>query len=84
MLSVSRNLNNISHPLVASMYMKRDFLQDGYTEDVLVIETVFAQDEETGDNFDSYLIDLLTDLEDLKNKVENSVGSFDRIDIRPH
>lgn len=83
MLFVSKNLN-IVHPLIASMYMKKDFLQNGSEQDVLVIETLFDKDEETGENFDSYLIDLLTDLEELKNQVETSVGSFDRIDIRPH
>lgn len=79
MLSVSERLRSITHPLIASMYMKKDFSDQ---KNVLVIETAFSINDKE-ETFDSYLIDLLMDLEDLKNKAENCVGTFDRIDIRP-
>lgn len=49
----------------------------------MVIETNFPeQDEDHG--FDSYLVDLLIDLEEIKKNAEDRVGKFDRIDIRTH
>ncbi len=84
MLSVSERLNTISHPLIASIHMRKDFSNHRYGQDVLVIETVFSKEGEDEEIFDSYLVDLLTDLEELKKKVESYVGSFDRVDIRTH
>ncbi|MBI1301917.1 MAG: hypothetical protein GC137_09715 [Alphaproteobacteria bacterium] len=73
-------VSGITHPLVADMYLKKDF--GSKKQDVLIIETKRQSDELDHDSFDSYLIDLLTDLEDLKAQAEKKVGFFDRIDIR--
>lgn len=73
----------ISHPLVRDVYLKKDFGAGHRDEDVLVIETLDPDfDDEHCDLFDSYLIDLMVDLEELKMEAEQRVGSFDRIDIR--
>ncbi len=85
MLSVSDRLRTVTHPLVASMRMKRDFSnRKHHAEDVLVIETVFSKENADHEEFDSYLIELLADLSDLKRKAERCVGSFDRVDIHLH
>ncbi len=82
MLAVAEKLRGITHPLVSSMHMKKDF-HGRDMEDVLVIETAFDADEDF-ETFDAYLMDLLLDLEDLKNKAEQCVGNVDRVDIRSH
>lgn len=74
---------NITHPLINAMYMKRDFTNPKHGN-VLVIDTNFADSDEEHDAFDSYLTDLLLDLEDLKQQAEAKVGKFDRVDIRTH
>jgi hypothetical protein len=85
-----QHVTGISHPLVADMYLKKDF--KGSEQQVLVIEArgrdFFEDNEGNGDNHeehddsDSYLVDLLADLENLKERAEERVGNFDRIDIR--
>lgn len=80
-------VSGISHPLVADMYLKKDFgsSNDRQEQDVLVIEARgcdFEDNETEHDAFDSYLIDLLLDLEGLKTQVEEKIGTFDRVDIR--
>ncbi len=83
MLAVPEQLSAVTHPMVASMYLKKDYGRTG-DEDVLVIETNYSQSEEDYESFDSYLMDLLLDLNDLKRQAEDKIGHFDRIDIRPH
>lgn len=74
----------VTHPLIADMYLKKDFSHNN--ENVLVIEARNKRgtdgDDAQHESFDSYLIDLLTDLEDLKKQAERQVGGIDRIDIR--
>jgi hypothetical protein len=83
MLAVPEQLSAVSHPMIASMYLKKDFGSDG-NEDVLVIETNYSKSEEDYESFDSYLMELLIDLNDLKRQAEDKIGRFDRIDIRTH
>jgi hypothetical protein len=83
MLTVPEQLHSVSHPMVASMYVKKDYGSVG-NEDVLVIETNYSKSEEDYDSFDSYLMELLGDLRDLKRQAEEKVGHIDRIDIRTH
>ena len=71
--------NDIPQPLIASMYLKKDFAND---ENVLVIDANF--DRYDGKNFDGYLMSLLLGLEDLKERASESIGAFDRVDIRTH
>ncbi len=81
--SLPRQITGIAHPLVADMYLKKDYRRGSqFAEDVLVIEARSRDDEREDENFEDYLLDLLTDLDDLKTQVERQVGSFHRIDIR--
>lgn len=75
---------SIVHPLVRSAYMKRSETHDHRQEDVLVLETYAHDENEELCGFDTYLIELLTDLEDLKSQAEQRVGSIDRVDISRH
>lgn len=87
MNTVPQVIRGVSHPLVTDMYLKRDNSNRRTSEDVLVIQTVAREndaDESEFNSFDTYLIDLLTDLEDLKALVEHQTGPFDRVDIRSH
>jgi hypothetical protein len=80
-------VRSIAHPLVKSAYTKKDFNNSDRQHDssILVIETNFNSNDkhETGD-FDSYLVDLLVDLQDLKEQAEKEVGTVSRVDIRHH
>jgi hypothetical protein len=74
---------SVTHPLVASMYLKKGYGDSLHgREDVLVIKTNFDESEKEYENFDSYLMELLGDLNALREQAEKSVGHFDRIDIR--
>jgi hypothetical protein len=73
----------ISHPLVREAYLKREGLTEGTSKDILVLETNFHEDTEAA-GFDPYLADLLTDLQKLKDEVEQKCGRISRIDIRKH
>ena len=75
-------IKTVVHPLVRSMYLKQDFEAGHAGETVLVIETNFTQQDMTND--DSYLVDLLIDLQDLKDKAEKEIGTINRVDIRRH
>ncbi|HEY8189272.1 MAG TPA: hypothetical protein VIF12_01200 [Micavibrio sp.] len=82
---IGDQIKAIMHPYISSMYLKKDFGNSKAGEDVLVIDTEFPSEEEgTHKSFDSYLVDLLIDLEELKNQAEREVGRFDRVDIRTH
>ncbi len=87
MNTVPQHIRGVSHPLVADMYLKKGNDGRNTSEDVLVIQTISKQDgmeEAEFNSFDTYLIDLLTDLEDLKAQAEQQIGAFDRVDIRAH
>ncbi|MBL4803567.1 MAG: hypothetical protein JKY71_01775 [Alphaproteobacteria bacterium] len=87
MNTVPQVIRGVSHPLVADMYLKRDSSDQRTFEDVLVIQTINREDgmaETEFNSFDTYLIDLLTDLEDLKAMAEQQIGHIDRVDIRAH
>lgn len=83
--TVPERITALSHPLVREAYLKKDFAADHWNEDVLVIETLDPDFDDIGhDLFDSYLIDLLADLDDLRVQAEEKVGHIDRIDIRSY
>jgi len=84
---VPEHITGVSHPMIREIYMKKDFGNGSLKhEDVLVIETKPQQhhDDIAHESFDSYLIDILADLDDLKTQVQSKVGHFDRVDIRSH
>ncbi len=74
-------LTNVSHPLVTGMYTKRDYDGTNKAQEVLVIETNMEETEFYAR--DDRLIDLLTDLNELRMMAEDKIGHIDRIDIRP-
>jgi hypothetical protein len=68
-------VTGMTHPAIADIYLKSNFGQK--SEDVLVIET-----NNSGDDIDPYILDLILDLNELKEQAQRKIGSFDRIDIR--
>lgn len=80
MFAMPEKVNAVCHPLVNSMYVKRD----AAGKDVLVIETNFSQDKTDHELFDSYMTELLFDLENLKDiaQTKTGTGHIDRVDIR--
>lgn len=80
MFAMPEKVNAVCHPLVDSMYVKRD----AGGKDILVIETNFSQDKTDHELYDSYMTELLFDLENLKDIAETKTGTehIDRVDIR--
>jgi hypothetical protein len=83
MMNVPEVLTSVSHPLVSSIYLKKDYGSANSAEDVLVIETNFTEAGED-ENYEACLTTLLGDLHDLQIQAEEKIGHFDRIDIRTH
>jgi hypothetical protein len=81
MMNVPEVLTSVTHPLVSSMYLKKDYRSMHDFDDVLVIETNFSHDGRPED-FDERLAELLYDLHDLQVEAERKVGHIDRVDIR--
>ena len=75
---------SITHPLIHSAYLKQSSGADGCDEDVLVLEAYEENELREFDGSDTYLIDLLHDLQDLKEQAELKFGPIDRLDIRRH
>lgn len=84
--NVPQYITGVTHPLISEIYMKKDYAHD-HQENVLVIKTHSLDQAAQGaesEAFSDILIDLLSDLEDIKTYAEERVGSFDRVDIRAH
>jgi hypothetical protein len=87
MLNFPQHIRSVSHPMVAAMYLKQERRNSAPSTGVLVIETVeedAAPVHQQDRSFESYLFELLGDLEDLKNAAEKEVGPIDRVDIKRH
>ena len=78
MISANERLKDITHPLVTTLYLKEDFGASGTPHSTLVIRTNFnfANDQEP-------LLDLLEDLDELRDRAREKGARFDHIDIRP-
>ena len=72
----------IYHPMIQGVYLQDDYDKNLNKQKVLVLETATEFEMTEYEGFDPYLIDLITDLEDLKNKAIKQVGHIDRIDIQ--
>ena len=88
MLNMSQRIKGLTHPLISDIYLKRG-VGKSKGEDVLVIEarrprTANQNNKIRKSTPESFMYDLLTDLEDLKHKALQQVGHFDRVDIRTH
>jgi hypothetical protein len=80
MMSIPEKLTHVTHPLISSIYLKKDYSGRHSSEDVLVIETNFTEGND--EIYDTCLTRLLGDLHDLQVQAERKIGHFDRIDIR--
>lgn len=74
----------IHHPLVRDAYLKKEASTNNRGKDVLVIEARSDDEDMEFGGFDSYLYDLVTDLQNLKQQAEEQAGSIDRVDICTH
>lgn len=81
MLAIPRRIRGVSHPLVNDLYLKTEQTDATHKQNVLIIETADNSDHDDS-NMDSSLLELLTDLDSLKSRVEEKIGAFDRIDIK--
>ena len=81
MLAIPRRIRGINHPLVNDLYLKTEQTDATHKQNVLIIETADNSDDDHK-NMESSLLELLTDLDSLKSRVEAKIGSFDRIDIK--
>lgn len=81
MFALPQDIKTVTHPLVRHMYLKSD-LVSSQGQSVLVIETALGENCRDDEDFKLSLLDLLTDLQDIKTRAEDEVGRFDRVDIR--
>ena len=81
---IQSKLAPVTHPLIADMYLKKDFGSPSshHHDDVLVIEAKFPVRDGDIRNFNACLSDLLSDLPELQREAEAAIGHFDRVDIR--
>ncbi len=82
MLFVPEMLNAVTHRLASAIYTKQEVDSESQSHNVLVIKTSFPDADDDYEMFDSYLCELLADLEELKRQAEMSVGDIERIDIQ--
>lgn len=75
----------LTHPLVRDAYVKKAASRSARRfVDVLVIELLDRGPDREHVGFDSYLCDLVLDLQVLKEQAEQQAGAIDRIDICTH
>ena len=79
-----RQLHNIAHPFIDSIYLKKEFDTNTWAEgpDVLVIEARRLGGLTSKKVRDELLLSLLADLDLIKDEVESKAGKFSRVDIR--
>lgn len=76
MLAIPRRINNVYHPLIEEIYLKKE-----PDETVLVLETqpdAPQQDKQSNSNVDNVLVDL----KNLEEQAKDNGAEFDRVDIR--
>lgn len=79
MLNVPEEVKGLSHPRIASAFITKKA-----DENILILEMHpdMIDAHANHDLFDSYLNEVLMDLEELKRRAEEQAGSVDHIDIR--
>lgn len=82
MMNVPERLTTVTHPHIASVYLKKDYSGHQSCEDVLVIETNLSHAKQDDEDFEMCLTELLGDLKELQMQAEQKIGHFDRVDIR--
>lgn len=83
---ISQNICTVYNPLVADMYVKREYNRQNPTlcQDVLVIEANFSDKVMDYDSYSEKLAELLMSLPSIKQQVEGHIGLIDRVDIKTH
>jgi len=79
-----RQLNNITHPFIDSIYLKKEFGADisAGSLDILVIEAKRISTTASKEERDGLLLSFLADLDLIKDAVESKAGKFNRVDIK--
>lgn len=80
MRAVPREVTGIYHPCIEHMYIKETPDTNHKMDRTLIIETLGFDEDDEG--YDSHMIDLLADLDDLKNQVQAKASKFSNIEIR--
>jgi hypothetical protein len=80
----SRQLHNIAHPFIDSIYLKKEYGTDSWknSKDILVIEAKRISITASKEQREQMLLSFLADLDLIKDEVESKAGKFSRIDIR--
>ena len=83
---VPQSVPMMTHPLVADMYVKKEYgrSQPYKAKDVLVIEASFSPATSNHHEYRALMAELFMALPDIRQQVEGSVGTFDRVDIKTH
>jgi hypothetical protein len=79
-----RQIHNITHPFINSIYLKKEFGIDISTGslDILVIEARRISTTASKEERDDLLLSFLADLDLIKDAVESKAGKFNRVDIK--
>ena len=80
----ARQSIKIQHPLVRDAYLIKEASSKNKQEEVLVLEAFGNSEDMEFGNFDSYVYDLVTDLQALKEQAEKQSCFIDRVDICTH
>lgn len=83
-LHTPRQAVDLSHPYISKAYLQKDSTTRKHNEDVLVLEACGLNPDEDFESFDSHLVNILLDLQGLKDEAEKKIGHIDRIDIQTY
>lgn len=81
MLLDPKEIKHISHPMVESVYMKSDLDFPG-NNNVMVVQFKAASQMATPQERESMLNDFLSNLDLIRDEIEQKSGKFERIDLQ--
>lgn len=81
MLLDPKEFKHISHPMVESVYMKSDLTVAG-DNNVMVVKFKTASQRATPQEREGILIDFLSNLDLIRDEIEQKTGKFERIDLQ--
>ena len=85
MLQVPEHIRGFSHPLIESVFLKKDSSDNSKNkQNILLVDTIQFDADDDHEMFDSYLIELMDGLKELQAHVEKMGARCDRIDVRSH
>lgn len=77
-------ITSITHPLIASAYLKKSMGREMQSQDVLVIETRTEHDGMTKSARNDQWVDFLSDLDMIIDQMDRKGCKFDTVEIRRH